>query len=261
MKTGLLACAALLAACATQAPRRASKAVTVDGWAAVNPARPDDTRRRAVADALRRAVETEAGVSLAARTRVRDGAAVSERVVTSAAGCVLSYSVLNVESRDDGLSARVRAVVGRDAQTCGGSAGAPPDPGFDGAAAVESTAEQDEGGVGAEAIAVALRGRLAAGGWRVVERAPAYRWIAASHFVDVRDARLGPLASARVWVKVKILSTADGRILGEAAAEASAVGVDSAGARRAAGERAAAASFAGASKQLEAASWNWNQTN
>src|SRR5579859_6249804 len=112
-RAALLAAATALSACAPRA-----LVVTVDGWAAEEPGRAGQARRRAVADALRRAVERGSGVRLSARTRVRDGVAVSERVTADAAGCVLGYEVVSEGSRDGGRSARVRARVAAAGSAC-----------------------------------------------------------------------------------------------------------------------------------------------
>jgi|GEM_PF-2151242 len=238
------AAAAALMGCAPRAV-----VVRTDGWAAEDPARPDTATRRATADALRRAVESVSGVRLAALTRVRDGAAVSENVSARTAGCVLGYQVLSERSAAGGRSVRVRARVARSAGDCGGA----PE-GAGARVALSYTGLDPAGRDAGRAAAAALGAELARRGWEVVEGTAPLTVAVEAACAPARDSRLEPLSGASVELDVRVL-TRDGRVLGRSASHAAAADVDAdAAARRAAG--AAARDAAGpAAGALSAGFW------
>lgn len=252
MKRATALAAALTAACATAGPRVV--AVETDGWSAIDRARPESASRGAVADALRRAVERAAGVSVSARTRMTDGRAASSRMVADAAGCVRRYEVLSESSCEGGRCARVRAQVETGPGSCSGRPVLPP------AAVEEAEVSVDVAGRGpygteaAEAAAAGLRGALAGRGWRVVTGAPRFRLRADAAVRDVSDPRLGSLASAQALLRVRV-ETADGRILSDASSEAAAVDADEAAAARLAARSAADEALTRAAQAMEEGLW------
>lgn len=248
------AAAALAVACALSACAPRGRLVVSDGWAPEDPEHPGSAARRATADALRRAVEKTAGVSLIARTRVDDGASASERMLADASGCILRYEVLSLRPENGGRAARVRAEVSADAAPC---AGRPPLPRAvldDLAVSVALSATGEHGDFAAHAAESALRAGLADRGWRVVDGAP-LRLTGVAVVRRTEDARLGPLTSERAELSLRVERAADGRVLRESTSSGAAVDVDPAAAARAAARAAAAAAVTALAPPIEAGSW------
>lgn len=105
------AAAVLTAACAGGVRRAPARAVVVEGWAPLGASPRAEVRRRALADAARRAVEQAGGVEVAALSTVDDAERVRERVSSAAVGTVRELKVLGEGEADGGLRVRVRAVV------------------------------------------------------------------------------------------------------------------------------------------------------
>lgn len=255
MRVFLALAAALAAACASGG--RSPRVVTVeaDGWAASDGGRPGSAPRRAAADALRRAVEKAAGVSLAARTRVRDGAAVSERMIADAAGCVRRFEVLAESACDGGRCARVRAQVETGVGACAGRPVLPPAAVEEARVSVVLTGEGAHGAEAAESAGAELRARLAGRGWTVVDREPEFRLVGRAGMKETSDPRLGALSSSRAVLLVRV-ETAGGRVLGEATTEAAAVDADPSFAARLAAGSAAEAALPRAADALEEGLWD-----
>lgn len=98
-------------ACASLPRGEAARAVEAEGWAPEDPADPAGSRRRAILDAQRRAVEEVAGLWLTSRTEVDRAIAVTSRLKALSRGSIRRYEVL--EERLDGgfRKARIRAWV------------------------------------------------------------------------------------------------------------------------------------------------------
>lgn len=88
-----------------------SEAVEAEGWAAIDPVHPLETRRRALAEAQKKAVEKAAGVSLSAVTKVEAAVTSEEKIVANVGGYVEKYDVLSEKSEDGFLKIRIRARV------------------------------------------------------------------------------------------------------------------------------------------------------
>ena len=255
----MLAAAALAAACAGVGPSRTS-VVESRGWAPNDAARPEAAARRALADALLRAVERSAGVSLTARTRVSDGAVSSARMMTEAAGCVRRYEVLKEGAADGGRFALVRAEVSSDAASCPGRSPLPPAALEEAEASVWIAGSGKAGDEGALAAASALRAELARRGWRVVEGPAQLRVIGLLHMSRGDDARLGPMSSARAELTLSV-EAGEGRVLREFSAQGAAVDPDADAAARLAARRAAEEGAAGTVAAMEDGLWELSKPN
>jgi len=250
LRTARLVFAALsLGACA---PRAAL--VSSDGWAAEDPARPGEASRRAIADALRRAVERAAGVSLTARTRVSRGVAVSENVVADTVGCVLDYKVVSEGSINGGRAARVRARIATGTGPCAGKPPLPP-AALEGAkVSVSISGSGEQAQAAAAAAQSALRSELSRRGWTVVDGPTPLRLSGTASVYGIRDPRLSPLSSFRAELSLRVEVDGHG-VLRESWARGTAVDADPDDAVRRAARAAATRAAAEMSETLEAQLW------
>jgi hypothetical protein len=255
----LLAAAALAAACAGIGSPPTS-VVESRGWAPNDSARPEAAARRALADALLRAVERSAGVSLTARTRVNDGAVSSARMMTEAAGCVKRYRVLEEGVADGGRFTLVRAEVSSGATACPGRSPLPPAALEEAEASVRVAGSGKAGDEGALAAASALRAELARRGWRVVEGPARLRVVGVLRMSRGDDVRLGPMSSARADLSLSV-EAGEGRVLRELSAQGAAVDTDAAVATRQAARRAAQEAAAGTVAAMEDGLWELSKPN
>lgn len=212
----LLAGALLLAACAHQ-PARATRARSVDaeGWAPAVQSDPIGTRRRALAAALREAVEKTTGAAVTGRTRVDRAVAVDDAITSRTEGAVRSYEILG-ETEESGFhKTRVRALVELDPIAEGGHRPEPP-PGDPKVAVAIS------GLHGAEAAAGVRRG-LIKRGFTVIDGTGAD--ITVRGDVSVTElGYVGPWNSSRARVSLEARAVKSGRVLWSSSREASAVG-------------------------------------
>jgi hypothetical protein len=209
------AAAALLAACA-HAPARGPRlqSAAAEGWAPIVQSDPVGTRRRALAEALRAAVEKTTGVSVTGRTRVAGAVAIEDEIRARTAGVVRSYELLG-ETEEDGFhKTRVRAVVDLDPPAEDARSGPPPgDPKV--AVAVSGPA--------GSAAAVGVRRALIERGFTVIDGDGAD--IAVRGDVSVAPVGyVGSLNSSRARVNLEARSIRTGRVLWTSSREASAVG-------------------------------------
>jgi hypothetical protein len=103
--------AVLMTGCAAGTRGVAARSVVVEGWAPLGTLPRPEARRRALADAQRRAVEEVAGVEIAAVSTVDGAARVRERLSSVALGSVRRFAVLGEDAADGILRLRVRAEV------------------------------------------------------------------------------------------------------------------------------------------------------
>jgi len=103
----------LLAAACAHAPRGGGQArlVEAESWSPLEPKDPGVARKRALAEAQRRAVEKAAGLRLSARIRVEAAVSVEQRIETYARGVIRSYEVLSELVESGFLKVRIRALV------------------------------------------------------------------------------------------------------------------------------------------------------
>lgn len=223
-RLALPAFVALLAACA-HAPARGPRLARAEGegWAPVSRQDPAGTRRRALAAALRDAVERAAGVAVTGRTRVDKAVAEEDSVTARSRGVVRSYEIEEDRERDGQREVRIRALVDLDA--------APPDPpAGDATIAVRLT-----GPLAGEAAAAVKRGLLAKG-FTVVD--------GEADVVVTGDVAVWPLGMAGPWLSSRARLSLEarqprtGRVLYASSREASAVGGVMAAADRNASETA-----------------------
>lgn len=225
----LLAGAVLAAACA-HAPARGPRlrSATAEGWAPVVKTDPIGTRRRALAAALRSAVERTTGVEVRARTVVADAVAVQDRLSARTAGAVRSYEVLS-ETEEAGFhKTRVRALVDLDPPPDERRPGPPPG---DPKVAVALT------GPGAASAAAGVRRGLIERGFTVVDGGQADILVDGEASVSARGF-VGPFNSSRASVRLEARAAKGRRVLWSSSREASAVGTAPAAAASRAAETA-----------------------
>lgn len=254
-----LALGLLLAACGPRGPR--AVLMTVDGWAPADPASPRAALRRAEADALRRAVEKGAGVTLAARTRIRDGAAVGQRIVADAAGCVRRHEIVEQRESPRGVSVVVRAEVLRGAQACAGRPPIPPAALEEAEISVSVEGRGPHGAEGASAAEAALRAALSGRGWRVVERSSRLRLDGRALLRETRDSRLGHLSSSMAVVSLRMTDEKGRRVLHEQSGAGAAADPDAAAAARRAAQEAAEDAAPALAEAMEAKLWELMERN
>lgn len=227
------------------------------GWAPDDPVDPEGARRRATADALRRAVERSSGLQLAARTRVIDGAAVSSQVATRSTGCVLRHEMLEERAQGGGHMARLRVLVASSAESCRGRPPLPSAALLDASVAVMVDGGDALGRTAVVAAREALRGSLATQGYRLGTDRPGLLLSATTLAVPVRDPRLAPFIGARAELLLRVVSTPDGRVLHEGRSFAAALGDDAESAAQRAASEASVAALAQAATALEI--WLWER--
>lgn len=233
----LLAVAAFASACAGASRRgRGVETVTARGWAAADASDPAAARRRALTDALARAVEQVDGVSLSARTSVRDGVVAEQRIAAAVRGRVRRYRILTERAAPGLVEVSIRADVEQ-----AGQAGA--------CAPLSVSLEVSDPGVERGLARGLARGGCitqGAGG-------AAVRLRASSRSFAVRDARTAPFLSYGAEVELRAVDPASGAVLWSGARRAAALGLDEASASSRALEQAGELAAAVASRELPAA--------
>lgn len=225
---GVVLAAALFAGCAG-APRRSGadgvRTVSTEGWAPADTADPEAARRRALADAQRRAVEEVSGVSVAAVSRVEDAVTLRQKMTAEVRGFIERYEVLSETVADGFCKVSIRAWVRLG-----------PSPAPTGPPPAEARVFLAMAGRGAAGV----RRQLLARGFEVVEApsAEALSLRGEAFAVPVRDARLAGLHSSRARVSLRAVAPGDGTVVWETVQEASAVDLDPALAEAAAVEKA-----------------------
>lgn len=249
MKRLLAALVAAAAACAcSSAPARRS--VVVDGWASEGPG----ADRRAVSDALKRAVERAGGVRIDARTMVDKGAAIDARVVTRAAGCVLEHEVLKTAAAEGGRAATVRVVLSPGGAECAGRTSLPPAALEDASVSVRLSGEGPFGHDAARAAEAALRAALAAQGVKVRASGGDYLVTGSARVAPRRDPRVFPFVGAAVELELAV-TMKDGRLMRESRRRSSALDADGASAARVAAAGAARDASRDALAALDEGAW------
>ncbi len=214
MKLSVLA-AAVLAACA-HAPARGPRLAraTAEGWAPAVASDPVGTRRRALAEALRSAVEKAAGVRVSASTKVSRAVAVDDVITARSSSEVRSYEILG-ESEEGGFhKTRVSVLV---------EIGAPPsDLDRPGPPLGDPTVAVNLTGPHAGEAAAAVRRGLIERGFSVVEGAAD---VTVSGDVTVTTlGTVGPWLSSRARVTLSARQERTGKVLCSSSREASGVG-------------------------------------
>ncbi|MFA6003021.1 MAG: hypothetical protein WC881_03035 [Elusimicrobiota bacterium] len=227
------------------------KEVAAEGWAALQAGDESGTRRRALADAQRKAVEQVSGVALSAWTRVEDAVSVRQKMLSEVRGHVIRQRVLDERVEDGFLKLRIAATVRTD--------GAPaadwsPPPDVAVALTVAGSGPRAEE-VGAMALA-AVRRELLARGFEVVAAGSAQRHLdlrVAARATPVFDRRLGPLESARARVSLSAWDGGSG--IWDAVQEATALDVTPPAASDQAADAAGAAVGRRAAQELAQLLW------
>jgi hypothetical protein len=234
--SGSVLAAVLLAGCAGW-PRTVGgeTAVVAEGWAPADAKDPDGARRRALADAQKKAVERVSGVAVSALTRVRDSSALRQKITAEVRGYVSRYDVLDEREEEGFCKVRIRAFVRPDGPPR--PAGPPPtDARF--TLAARGTGLYDED-LGASASA-AVRRELLAQSFEIDGSSDSWAIKVDAAVVPVMDARLGSFHSARAHVGLRVLEPRTHSVVWETSQEASALGSDPASAALAAAQAAGA---------------------
>lgn len=227
-RAALVAAAVFFSACGRGAVRLApgekGEVVESEGWAPIDDADVLGTKRRSLADAEKKAVETVVGVFISAKTRVDQTVSIDERILADLNGYIRRYEILD-ERREDGfLKTRIRAVVlykkvGDELKQLGLSK--PPPPTGNPRVAVRLDPER-----GPDA-AQALRKAFSDAGFTVVDSGDPkdsdllVRGAARSRALSGEG--LGGLHSSRAALSLEVVKTKTGEVMASSAQEASAL--------------------------------------
>ncbi|OGR89786.1 MAG: hypothetical protein A3J74_09715 [Elusimicrobia bacterium RIFCSPHIGHO2_02_FULL_57_9] len=252
-----------LGACASSSKRNAALnevAVQAEGWAAFDPKDELGSRRRALAEAQKKAVEQRFGVSVSARTRVDNALTSAQRIMADVRGTVSRYEVLD-ERREDGLlKIRIKAFM-REFSSKEAQAPLPPPvpPPGNHKIAVQIKAEGPQASDWERRAAAALRQTLMDEGFSVVETDAQADFTAQAQAraSPVADPRLGSWHAYRARVTLSVIESAGGAVCCEETKEASAVDIDAASASSQA--VADASLSAGSSIARELSAWLWTR--
>ncbi|MDD5657986.1 MAG: hypothetical protein PHF00_12115 [Elusimicrobia bacterium] len=246
---------AALAGCATTDHRQAeaTREVEAEGWAPYDRRDPEGSRRRALADAQRKAAERVNGVTISASSLVAEAVSVRARILTETAGGVLDWDVLGRSVEDGFLKIRIRARV--LLRPAGLPAQSPPL----GLRVGVGVAQSGGDPALSRAAASALRRELLARGFSVAEPGSEARPdVAVTASVEVRpqeDSRLGAFRSSAAILTLRAASVPEGEVLWECVRRAAALELDAAGADRKAVESVAALAGRDAAAGLSRLCW------
>ena len=205
--------AALLAACAHVRPLLTRS--TGEGWAPIVKSDPIGTRRRALAEALRAAVEKAAGVKMTGRTEVSQAIAVEDSITTRSSGEVRSYEILG-ESEEDGFhKTRVRVLVEIGAPPSDGDRPGPP--------AGDPKVAVNLSGPHADSAAAGVRRGLIEQGFNVIEGDGADVTVSGDVSL-IPLGMVGPWLSSHARVNLSARQEKTGKVLWSSSREASGVG-------------------------------------
>jgi hypothetical protein len=208
------------------APGEKGEVVESEGWAPIDDADVLGTKRRSLADAEKKAVETVVGVFISAKTRVDQTVSIDERILADLNGYIRRYEILG-ERREDGfLKTRIRAVVlykkvGEDLKQLGLTKPSPPT----GNPRVAVRLEPERGAEAAQA----LRKAFVAAGFAVVDGGDPQdsdlliRGGAESRALPGEG--LGGLHSSRARLTIEVVKTKSGEVMASKTQEASALDV------------------------------------
>ena len=246
MKSSVLALSllALLAGCHGVRGGERPKIVEAEGWAPCDPSDAPRTKRRALAEAQRAALEKANGIELAARTRLSLSVEVEQRIQTRARGVIERYQII-AEREEGGMhETRILAWVRRTAEGDDAALVLPPpgDPKV-------LVAARDANRLG-DRSALGLRKGLSSRGVSLIgDGLPDVKVLVAAQVRALDGADLAGLASYRASVSAEAVDVKTGRILAQASREASAVDLLPSGAADKAVEQAGAS----AGRELAAA--------
>lgn len=257
--SGLLALA-LLCGCASlrSGPAENADVIEAEGWAPVDAHDAEGTRRRALAEAQKKAVEKVAGVFLAATTRVDAAVAVRQKITADVKGYIRRYEVLGEKEENGFLKTRIRAFVVRPkpGQTPE-AADIPAEPPAESPPVLVSIAGLGEEAWGLRA-ASAVRGKLQERGFKLTEKEtpgqPLLVLRGQARAYEVKDPRLGSFLSYRAQITLEAVEPA-GAVVWRQSREASALGLDAQSASTQALENAGELAGASAAEGLTAYLW------
>jgi hypothetical protein len=251
MKLGALELAGLmlcigLACCAGPQRQKAAEvefqAAEAEGWAPYEARDPEGSRRRALADAQRKAAEKVNGVTISATSLVAEAVGVRSRILSESAGGVLDWEVLGQKIEAGFLKIRIRArVLVRPA-------GLP--------AQIPPLGVQVSVSANSEAAASALRRELLAGGFSVVvSSSPDIALWAEVKARPVEYVRLGDFRSSRAALTARAVRVKTGEVIWETARESAELDFDVEVASRRAMEAVGRAAGKDAAKALARLCW------
>jgi hypothetical protein len=215
MRFILLACA--LASCASPSRRSNTTLIDVEGWAVIERGDWAGARRRALAEAQRKAVEQAVGLDLLAESRVEKAVNTNQRIHLRSGGTIASYRVVAETIENGFLKTRIRALVSKS----------PPSPSMKAAVAIM---EQPLGDI--------MRLVVGRKGFSLDPATSADIVIRGSASVHaLNDARLGRFCSYRARVSLSVLGASSGVLLLETGT-ASAADLEDRAARASAIEKA-----------------------
>ena len=221
------------AGCAHGPAKNAGRVVEAEGWAPYDSADVPGSRRRALAQAQRQAVEKATGVTVSARMRVDKAVAVEDRLQSRSSGRLRKWDLLE-EKLDGGfLKIRIRADVSLDPKDLE-AAGLPPmgDPSV--SVVVRSAGLSDED---VQRASDGVRRAFLDRGFRLVEGEADLLVRAEARRLPL-DVTVYGMRPARAQLSLQAVRRSTGQILSQASREASALDPSRAAAAGKALERA-----------------------
>ncbi|HAM36036.1 MAG TPA: hypothetical protein DEB40_05360 [Elusimicrobia bacterium] len=235
----LIGAAGLWAGCAGLPPGSSREIlVAAEGWAPIDARDSSGTRRRALADAQRKAVEQVSGTAVASLIHVRDAMTVRQKVITEVRGFVSRTDVLDERKEGGFFKIRIRAFI-RPEEPSRPAGPLPAEARF--ALTVTGLGLRDED-LGA-AAAAAIRKELLARGFDLSDDSTGPdSWLLQGDAaaVPILDSRLGSFHSARAQVSLRVLEPKTQTVVWETSQESSALGLDPRSAALAAAQAAGA---------------------
>ncbi|MEK7390270.1 MAG: hypothetical protein AAB036_11300 [Elusimicrobiota bacterium] len=87
------------------------RVVEAEGWTPIDSANPLETKRRAIAEAQKNAVEQVMGVSVSATTKVEAAVTSEQKILANIGGYIRNYEILSEREEEGFLKIRIRALV------------------------------------------------------------------------------------------------------------------------------------------------------
>lgn len=236
---GLLALL-LLTGCASihpLSPAESGETVEAEGWAPIDPKDMAGTRRRALAEAQKKAVEKVTGVFLAASTRIDAAIAIRQRIMAAVRGYIRRYDILGEKTEAGFHKTRIRALVmrrklGEEDRDWDATAAEPPPENSRVSLTIIGKGQRANSS-SASALS-AIRNNLLTRGFQVTTAAPAPSSATLNLIVkgearayEISDPRLGEFISYRGRITLEVIEPKSGAVIWTRSQEASALDVDS----------------------------------
>ena len=173
--------------------------VEAEGWTPLDPAKPLETKQRALSEAQKKAVEKVMGVTLSASTKVEASITLEQKILANIGGYIRNYEILSERAEGGFLKVRIRAMVLYQA----------PEPPPISAQTIRIAVTS-----GNESLAKAVRSALAAQGFSVSDQAKDADLVVTGEAKTyaLSDSRLGAFRSYRAKVSLDVVKSKTGEM-------------------------------------------------